>query len=126
MKAEHDATVAKLKASWPTGRVYNVGEVPASPTYPYLDVVVAAGDPVNYRVAPQHSSLIYRAVVRSFGRNVSEVSFAAEKADAALLNKRVAAGYAPCRRELATSVIRDPDAGGVLMTVHTYTFTKPA
>lgn len=126
MKAEHDATVAKIKATWPQGRTFDVGNVPDLPVTPYHDVAVAAGTPTNYRVAPQHSRETFRAVVRSFGRDVAEVSFAAEKADAALLNKRVADGYSPCRRELASSIMRDPDGGGLLFTVHTYTFTKSA
>lgn len=126
MRTEQAAVVAKLKAAWPQGRVYDVGAVPASPITAYLDVAVASGSPVNYRHGSRHSSLTFRAVVRSFGRDVNEVAFAAEKADAALLDERIAAGYTPCRRELSTAVTRDPDAGGLLMTVHTYTFTKPA
>lgn len=124
MRAEQAAVVAKIKTL--QSRVYDVGAVPASPTTAYLDVAVAAGSPGNYRVAPQHSTETFRAVVRSFGRDVNEVAWAAEKADEALLNKRISPDYSPCRRELATSVMRDPDGGGLLFTVHTYTFTKSA
>ena len=127
MKAEQDATVAKLRATWTTaGRIHNVGEVPASPVTPYIDVAVDGGTPRNYKVGSRHSSKFFRATVRSFGRNVAEVAFAFEKAEAALLDERIAAGYSPCRGEVSTNVIRDPDGGGLLMAVRTYTFFRSA
>ena len=127
MLAEQSAVVAKLRATWTTaGRIHNVGEVPGSPATPYLDVAVAGGTPRNYKVGSRHSSKFYRATVRAFGKNVAEVGFAFEKAEAALLDERIAAGYTPCRGEVATTPIRDPDGGGLLMIVRTYTFTRSA
>lgn len=125
MRAEQDATTAALRASWPGGRTYNVGEV-ASPVTPYLDVAVSLGTPVNYRAGSRTAARTYRATVRSFGRTFAEVAFAAEKADAALLDERITAEHSPCRAEVATGVIRDPDGGGLLMAVRTYTFSKHA
>ena len=81
---------------------------------------------MNHRTAGLSASRSYRAVVRSFGKSFAEVSFAAEHADAALLGQRIAAGYTPCRAEVASQVIRDPDGGGLLMAVRTYTFHKTA
>ena len=126
MKAQQDATTAALRAAWPQGWVYDVGSVPASPVTPYIDVAVTLGTPVNYRAGSRTSARTYRATVRSFGRTFGEVSFAAEKADVALLDERIGADCSPCRAEVATSVIRDPDGGGLLMAVRTYTFTKHA
>lgn len=123
MKAEQDAVIAALTAAWPQGRVYNVGAVPASPVTPYVVVSVASGTPAKYRLGSKVSSSLFRAVIQNFGKSYGETSFAAEKADAALLDKRITAAHTPCRREVATSVIRDPDGGSLLMTVHTYTFT---
>ena len=125
MKAEQDATVAALKAAWPTGRVYSAGGVPTSPVTPYQVVSVTAGTPVNYRAGSRHSSLFFRVSVQNFGKSYSEVANAAEGADLALLDKRIGPEWTPCRREVATPVIRDPDGGSLLMTVHTYTTTKP-
>ena len=126
MKAEQDAAKAALKAAWISGRTYDMGSVPASPVTPYQDVAVNLGTPKGDRAAGISSSRSFRAVVRSFGRSFAEVSFAAEKADAALLGQRIGAGYSPCRAEVSTSVIRDPDGGGLLMAVRTYTFHKTA
>jgi hypothetical protein len=126
VKAEQDATVAALEAAWPIGRVYNAGEVPKLPATPYQAVSVAAGTPSNYRAGSRHSSLFFRVTVQNFGRTYDEVARAAEAADAALLDKRIGPEWTPCRREVATPVIRDPDGGSLLMTVHTYTTTKPA
>ena len=126
MRAEQSAVKAALVAEWPQGRTYDVGSVPASPVTPYLDVAVSLGTPVQYRAGSRTQARTFRATVRSFGRTFGEVSFAAEKADAALLDERLGAGYSPCRAEVATSVIRDPDGGGLLMAVRTYTFNKHA
>lgn len=124
MKAEQDAVVAALKAAWPQGRVYNVGDVPPNPVTPYQVVSVAPGDPRNYKVGSRHTAKFYRAAVQNFGRNFAEVSFASARAETALLDERPAVGYAPARREVATPITRDADAEGLLMVVHTYTFAK--
>jgi hypothetical protein len=124
MKPEWDAVVTALKAAWPQGRVYYVGEVPANPVTPYQVVSIAPGDPRNYKVGSRHTAKLFRTAVQNFGRNVAEVTFAAARAETALLDERPAAGYSPARRETATLPVRDPDDGGLLMVVHTYTFTK--
>ena len=126
MKAEQDAAVAKLVAGWTTGRTYNVGEVPGSPVTPYRVVSVTAGDPRNYRTGSRASSRFIRVTVQHFGKSFSEVAFASDKTEATLLDERIGADWTPCRREVATPVIRDPDGGALLMTVHTYTTTKYA
>lgn len=126
MKAEQDAVTAALRAAWPTGRVYDVGSVPTSPVTPYQVVSVTAGEPRNYRTGSRATSRFYRVAVQNFGKSYREVSIAAEAADDALLDERIAAAWTPCRREVATPVIRDPDGGSLLMTVHTYTTTKYA
>lgn len=125
MRAEQDAVVAALRLT-PQDRVYSVGEVPPTPVYPYRVVSVAAGDPRNYRTGSRTSSRFFRAAVQHFARYYADVAAVAERSDAALLDQRMLPTATPCRREIASPVTRDPDADGVLMTTHTYTFTKPA
>ena len=125
MSAESDAVVAALKTAWPAGRVYKVGEVPLSPVTPYMDVAVGRGAPRNRRHASSGSSRFFRATVRIFGKNDAELDFIV-RAETALLDKRVTPTATPCRQEITTQPMRDPDAGALLMILQTYTFTKPA
>jgi hypothetical protein len=125
MKAEQDAAIAALKAGWTTGRTYDAGNVPDLPVTPYRVVSVTAGEPRNYRAGSRASSKFHRVTVQHFGKSFGEVAFASDKTEATLLDKRIGPEWTPCRREVATPVIRDPDGGSLLMTVHTYTTTKP-
>lgn len=124
MKAENDAAIAQLTAAG-AQRVYPVGGVPASPVTPYWVVSVDSGTSVNYRVGSVATSSALRVVVQLFGKTFNEAAFAAEKADAAFLDKRLSGvSTTPCRREIATNVQRDPDGGALMYGLHTYTSTS--
>lgn len=125
MKAQQAAAVAALEATWNAAQVHDVGSVPASPTTPYAVVSVDSGTPGNYRAA-QHGSKAYRIAVQCFGKDVSEVGFAVEKAESAFLDKRLTiTGYdaTPCATEVSSPIYRDPDAGVLLLSTLTFTFS---
>lgn len=100
-------------------RVYRMGKVPASPTYPYRVVgyypsvplvrtMNAAGDPVA------------RFVVQHFARDADALEAVAEATfttfDGQAFNGNVVV------QEVASGITRDPDDNGVLTTTHTYRF----
>lgn len=126
MKAHQDAAVAALLAAWPSGRVYAVGAVPASPVTPYIVLGVDGGLPGNYSLASEHGSKSYRVAVQLVGKTYGEVAAVAEKADVALLDQRlIVTGFdtTPCRVEIAPKIQRDPDGGAFLYALATYTYT---
>ena len=126
MKAEIDAAVAALQATWPQGRTYRVGAVPTNPVTPYNVVSVDSGISRNYRRAAGASSRLHRLSVQSVGRDAAEIAFAVERAQTAFLDKRLAvAGKAatPCREETPADVQRDPDGGVLLYAFQSFQFT---
>jgi len=125
MKAQNDAAIAAAIAAWPGGQTYRVGEVPKLPATPYNVVSVDAGSPSNYRHGSRSTSRLRRIVVQSVGDTFNEAAFAAEKGEAAFLDKRIGNGT-PCRRDLAGSVQRDPNGGVLFYCLNTYTYTTPA
>ena len=126
MREFNAAALAALEAVIPAARVHRVGEVPAEPVTGYAVVSVSSGSAENYRNCGEHGSRSYRIVVQAIGKTIDEVAWVVDKADAAFLDKRLAlTGYdtTPAAAEVASPVIRDPDAGAYLSVTLTYTFT---
>ena len=126
MDAFQDAAVAAAVAAWRVEQVHEVGKVPATPQMPYLVMSVSSGSVENYLLSADHGSRSYRIVAQAVGKTASEVAFAVEKVDEAYLDKSLTvAGFdcSPCRPEVSSPVIRDPDGGSLLSATVTYTFT---
>lgn len=127
MKAFNTAAVAAAEAAWNTAQVHKLGEVPANPTTPHLIVSVTSGDPGNYR-ARFHGSKSHSVVAQAVGRNFDEVAFAVEKADAAFEDEALVVAGFDCTEaggedRVSSTVIRDPDGGGLLTCTVLYPFT---
>lgn len=123
MRAETDAAIAQLVAAG-VARVYRIGAVPTSPVTPYCVLSVDAGSPRNYRTGSVATSRARRIAVQVVGKDYTEAAWAAEKADAAFLHKRLTGvNSTPCRREIATTIQRDPDGGALMYGLSTYTLT---
>lgn len=106
-------------------RLYPLGSVPASPTYPYgvLSAQMGRGD--GYTLDSAHGLRWVRVTAQFFGRTSASALDHAEKATAALLDHSLAFdGYVttPLRFELdPTPPTRDPDAAGVVGVTTTLT-----
>jgi hypothetical protein len=128
VKAENAAALAAARAAWnltPT-QVHPAGGVPASPPTPYLVLSVTSGAPGNYR-ARSHGSKKHYIVVQAVGKTIDEVAFAVDKADAAFEDKALTVAGFDCTESngedrTASTVIRDPDAGGLLTCTVLYPF----
>lgn len=98
-------------------RVYKLGEVPASPGYPYAVVGLASPDKIA-RTSDGLATNLDRFTVQFFGRDIDGVLDIAAKADrdGKFIDGRL------CTREISTSPYRDPDDSGVLAVLHTYQF----
>ena len=126
MKAENVAALAKARAAWNLSQVWPTGGVPSTPTTPYLAVSVTSGAPENYR-ARFHGSKKHYIVVQAVGKTIDEVAFAVDKADAAFEDKALTVAGLDCTESggedrVASTVIRDPDAGGLLTCTVLYPF----
>ena len=127
MKAFNDAAIAAAAAAWNTTQVHKINEVGSTPVTPYLVLSVTSGAPGNYR-ARFHGSSKHYIVVQAVGKNVSEVAFAVDKADVAFQDKALVVAGFDCTESggedrTASTVIRDPDAGGLLTCTVLYPFT---
>lgn len=126
MKAENTAALGAARAAWNTPQVHQTGGVPPTPTTPYLALSVTAGAPGNYR-ARFHGSKKHYIVVQAVGKTVDEVAFAVDKADAAFEDKALVVSGLDCTEaggedRTASTIIRDPDAGGLLTCTVLYPF----
>jgi hypothetical protein len=101
------------------GRVYAMGKVPASPTYPYRVVGYAPDAPVT-RTQNASGDPLRRFTVQHFGRSADSVEAVATATFDTFDGQRV--GGDVCTQEIATPITRDPDDQGVLSTTHTYRF----
>jgi hypothetical protein len=129
MSALQDAAQAALSAV--NQRVYADNAVPSAPTYPYQTVAVTSDRALAYTLDANHGVRSYRIVVRSVGRTVASAGDLDERAITTLLDKRLTASAYfcdPCRLELGSALVRDPDDEGVLVITTTLTFnaTKEA
>lgn len=119
MRDLNAAAKARAEASWPQGRTYLVGDVPATPTTPYLVLSVTSGAPAGYSLDISHGPKMHRLVAQAFGRTADEVGFAVEKVDAAFTDQSLQVEGAECGpmagdERVASPVIRDSDVGGLL------------
>lgn len=129
MKAENTAALAALKAAWNPAQVHEVGKVPATPVTPYAVPSVGSGAAGNYSLAAEHGTKSYRIAVQVFGKSVGEVGALVDVVDNTFLDKALSVpGYdtTPSAGEVSSPIIRDPDGGGLLMCLLTYTFTATA
>jgi hypothetical protein len=103
-------------------RVYAIGSVPATPTYPYVVVGADTGTPGLRRVGGGSTRKERRVTVQVFGRTTGSVLNLADLADDAFEDKVLSAldGGPFSMRELQTGILRDPDDNGVLSILHTY------
>jgi hypothetical protein len=100
-------------------RVYPVGAVPASPTYPYVVVGYAPNVPL-VRSLDGSGDPVGRFTVQHFGRSAASVE--AEAAESFALFDGGEVDGEVCEQEMATPIYRDPDDAGVLSITHTYRF----
>jgi hypothetical protein len=122
------ASEDRLKAVWTASRVYPIGGVPGSPATPYAALGVDSPAYTNGNLAAQAGGRRHTIAVQVVGANKAEVDFGAEKVAAAFLEHSLSvAGFdcAPPNPEdvVSSPVIRDPDAGGVLVCTVLYPFT---
>ena len=125
-----DAVVAAvsqvLSGSMPERRVYPLGSVPASPSYPYSVVGVTPDLAGNYTLDATHGTRNYRIWVQSFGRTAESALAYNEVADTNLLDASLEVdGYdcGPIRVQVGGSMTRDPDDEGVVGVTSAYIFT---
>lgn len=118
--------VAAKQATAGIVRAYDEGSVPASPAYPYQTRAVTPDRAGGYTLDSNHGFRTFRVVVRSFGRSATSALDIDAKTREVLEDERLTvAGWScdPCRVELGSAMTRDPDDGGVISVVSTYTFT---
>lgn len=126
MLAEDQAALDMLRAAYKPAQIHEQGKVPLSPVTPYAIPSVSSGASGTYRNSGQHSSKSYRIAVQCIGKTKSEIAKVVDATDVAFLDQQVAiAGFdtTPCRAEITANVTRDPDGGGLLYCLLTYTFT---
>lgn len=117
--------VSLAEDAWRPDRVHKIGDVPKNPATPYLAVSVSSGLADNRRNGGGYGSKSYRVTAMAVGRNADEVAYAADKAEAAFLERSIPApdhDTTPAESEVSSPIIRDPDAGGLLSVTLTYTF----
>ena len=119
LEAVDTATAAVL-------RRYPTNAVPPTPTYPYQVYSVAGDRAVAYTLDSRHGFRFYRIILQSFGKTLQSALSLDQLAVDGLLDRRLAVtGYqcGPCRLEVASAVVRDPDTTGVVGVTTTLTFT---
>lgn len=116
-----DALVAQLSAT--KMRVYEFGDVPRKPTYPYAVISPAPGVPTVRTLAGQGDSL-GRFTVQLFGETADSLLDVADKTYRAFERRELSGvpGAPVAWQEIATLPDRDADTTGVLNITHTYRF----
>lgn len=118
------AAVATATASVP--RLYPLGSVPASPTYPYGVYSGSMGRGDGYSLDATYGVRYGRIVVQTFGKVGAAAEDHMDKVVAALLDRTLTiAGFnpSPCLLELDPVMTRDPDDTGVVGLTASFTFT---
>lgn len=100
-------------------RVYALGKVPASPTYPYRVIGYAPTAPL-VRDSLLGGDPLRRFTVQHFARTADGLEDVADATFATFDGQSI--GGDVCTQEIATTPDRDPDDRGVLTTTHTYRF----
>lgn len=116
--------VATAAASVP--RLYPIGGVPSTPTYPYGVFSAALGRTYAYALDSETRARYGRVTLQTFGRTANAALDHMDKLIAALLDMRlVVAGWdpSPLRMELEPRVTRDPDDSGVVGVTAALSFT---
>lgn len=123
MNATQDA-VETATAAVP--RLYALGSVPASPTYPYGVYSAALGRADAYTLDVSHGLRYGRVIVQTFGKTADSALSRMDDVTDALLDQRLSiVGFditTPLAIELDPSVIRDPDDNTVIGVTATFTF----
>lgn len=116
-------TLVDRAISYGPSRVYALGKVPASPVYPYVVMSLDTGRTTNRRGGGPGRK-VRRLVVQMFGRSVDSVLAVAEQIDAAFEDAVIVElpDRPASRREVGANPYRDPDTGGVITALHTYTY----
>lgn len=104
-------------------RVYEFGNVPGKPAYPYAVLMAAPGVPTVRTLGGQGKPL-GRFTVQMFGKSADSVLDVADKTFRAFERQELPAfdGKPVAWQEIATPPYRDPDDDGVLNITHTYRF----
>ena len=117
--------VAAATAAVP--RLYPIGSVPATPTYPYGAYSAALGRGSNYALDSETRARRGRVVVQTFGRTAASALAHMEAVMGALLDRSlVITGWRcePMRADLdQPAVVRDPDDAGVIGVTASWSFT---
>lgn len=125
MLAEDQAALGMLRAAYKPAQIHEQGKVPADPTTPYAIPSVSSGAAGNYRLSAQHGSKSYRIAVQCIGKTKSEIGKVIDATESAFLDQCVPIeGFdtTPCEGEISANVTRDPDGGGLLYCLLTFTF----
>lgn len=125
MLVENEAALEMLRAAYKPAQIHEQGKVPLSPVTPYAIPSVSSGAESNRRGDAKAGSRGYRVSVQCVGESISEISKVVDASDAAFLGNRIpVAGFdtTPCVTEVATPITRDPDGGGLLYCLLTFTF----
>lgn len=118
-----DVIIDRLTAAG-ISRAHKVDKVPARPGFPYVVASLDTGQPLNYTAAGTSNHLMRRISVQLVGQTWESVADMARLADLALKEVELSEfpGKPFTRREMATDVREDNDAGGLLYALHTYQF----
>ena len=122
------STVIEAVAAATAGvaRLYELGKVPAAPSYPYGVYSGSLGRGDVYGLDATYGLRFGRIVVQTFGTSATPAEAHMDKVVAALLDRTLTiAGYdpTPCQLELDPVMTRDPDDSGVVGLTASFTFT---
>lgn len=117
-----DDLLGRLTSPTALERVYKLGDVPASPKYPYavIDLDTGRGG-TNDRDGGGGTKRVWTAVVQIHSRSLDGLLDYANAVDAVLYDRVLPIPDRPfSRRDIASRVLRDPDDGTVLSLTHVY------
>lgn len=123
MRATLDAFRATIKAQGVT--VYAAGEVPNSPTYPYVVTFASTPTPSDRSQAAKSGSMRWRVATLMAAASEGSAFWVAEKLEAALLDQRLTVAgksCSPISRESGAPIRPDRDAENVLTGTDVWTF----
>jgi hypothetical protein len=121
--------VAAFRAALTAGgiaRVYAPEDVPNLPTYPYVVVYGGTPTPGDYSHAATSASRAWRVATLYVGTSEDSCLWLAEKAEAALLDRRLTVANKACskiKRSAGKPISPDPDVEDVSSGTDTWTFT---
>lgn len=118
------AAVATATAG--VARLYPLGSVPATPTYPYGVYSGSIGRGDGYSLDATYGVRYGLIVVQTFGKVGAAAEDWMDRVTAALLDQTLTiAGLdaSPCQLELDPVMTRDPDDAGVVGLTASFTFT---